>query len=42
VALHELRHQAMMEEWTLSVAHEPENADAFVAVFEELASDLTA
>ena len=30
------------EEWTLSVAHQPEDADAFVAVFEELASDLTA
>ena len=30
------------EEWTLSVAHQPEDADAFIAVFEELASDLTA
>ena len=30
------------EEWTLSVAHQPEDADAYVAVFEELASDLTA
>jgi glutamate-1-semialdehyde 2,1-aminomutase len=30
------------EEWTLSVDHQPEDADAFVAVFEELASDLTA
>jgi glutamate-1-semialdehyde 2,1-aminomutase len=29
------------EEWTLSVAHQPEDADAFIAVFEELASDLT-
>ena len=29
------------EEWTLSVALEPEDADAFIAVFEELASDLT-
>jgi glutamate-1-semialdehyde 2,1-aminomutase len=29
------------EEWTLSVAHQPEDADAFVAVFEELAADLT-
>jgi glutamate-1-semialdehyde 2,1-aminomutase len=30
------------EEWTLSVALEPADADAFVAVFEELAADLTA
>ncbi len=30
------------EEWTLSVALEAADADAFVAVFEELASDLTA
>ncbi len=30
------------EEWTLSVAHQPEDADAFIAVFEELAADLTA
>jgi glutamate-1-semialdehyde 2,1-aminomutase len=30
------------EEWTLSVAHQPEDADAFIAVFEELASDLAA
>ena len=30
------------EEWTLSVAHTAADADAFVAVFEELASDLTA
>ena len=29
------------EEWTLSVAHTDEAADAYVAVFEELASDLT-
>jgi glutamate-1-semialdehyde 2,1-aminomutase len=29
------------EEWTLSVAHQPQDADAFIAVFEELASDLT-
>jgi glutamate-1-semialdehyde 2,1-aminomutase len=30
------------EEWTLSVAHTDEAADAYVAVFEELAQDLTA
>jgi glutamate-1-semialdehyde 2,1-aminomutase len=30
------------EEWTLSVAHQPADADGFVAVFEELAADLTA
>jgi glutamate-1-semialdehyde 2,1-aminomutase len=30
------------EEWTLSVAHTDEAADAYVAVFEELARDLTA
>jgi hypothetical protein len=30
------------EEWTLSVAHTKADADAFVAVFEELAADLTA
>jgi glutamate-1-semialdehyde 2,1-aminomutase len=30
------------EEWTLSVALEEDDADAYVAVFEELASDLTA
>jgi glutamate-1-semialdehyde 2,1-aminomutase len=30
------------EEWTLSVAHTPEDCDAFVAAFDELASDLTA
>jgi glutamate-1-semialdehyde 2,1-aminomutase len=30
------------EEWTLSVAHGEEEADAFVAVLEELARDLTA
>jgi glutamate-1-semialdehyde 2,1-aminomutase len=29
------------EEWTLSVAHTEEAADAYVAVFEELAHDLT-
>jgi glutamate-1-semialdehyde 2,1-aminomutase len=29
------------EEWTLSVAHTFEDCDAFVAAFEELASDLT-
>jgi glutamate-1-semialdehyde 2,1-aminomutase len=29
------------EEWTLSVSHTEEAADAFIAVFEELASDLT-
>jgi glutamate-1-semialdehyde 2,1-aminomutase len=30
------------EEWTLSVSHTEEAADAFIAVFEELAADLTA
>ena len=30
------------EEWTLSVAQQDADADAYVAVFEELASDLTA
>jgi len=30
------------EEWTLSIAHTDEAADAYVAVFEELAQDLTA
>ncbi len=30
------------EEWTLTIAHTPEDCDAFVAVFDELASDLTA
>ena len=30
------------EEWTLSVAHKPEDCDAFVAAFDEMASDLTA
>jgi glutamate-1-semialdehyde 2,1-aminomutase len=30
------------EEWTLSVTHALEDADAFVAVFEEMAADLTA
>jgi len=29
------------EEWTLSVAHTTEDCDAFVAAFEEMASDLT-
>jgi glutamate-1-semialdehyde 2,1-aminomutase len=29
------------EEWTLSVAHTPEDCDAFVAAFEEMAHDLT-
>jgi glutamate-1-semialdehyde 2,1-aminomutase len=29
------------EEWTLSVAHTPDDCDAFVAAFEEMASDLT-
>jgi glutamate-1-semialdehyde 2,1-aminomutase len=29
------------EEWTPSVAHTKADADAFVAVFEELAADLT-
>jgi glutamate-1-semialdehyde 2,1-aminomutase len=30
------------EEWTLSIAHGDEAADAYIAVFEELAQDLTA
>jgi glutamate-1-semialdehyde 2,1-aminomutase len=30
------------EEWTLTVAHSPEDCDAFVAAFDEMASDLTA
>jgi glutamate-1-semialdehyde 2,1-aminomutase len=30
------------EEWTLSVAHTDEDVDAYVAVFEEMAGDLTA
>jgi glutamate-1-semialdehyde 2,1-aminomutase len=30
------------EEWTLSVVHSFEDCDAFVAAFEEMASDLTA
>jgi glutamate-1-semialdehyde 2,1-aminomutase len=30
------------EEWTLSVAHADEDVDAYVAVFEEMAADLTA
>jgi glutamate-1-semialdehyde 2,1-aminomutase len=29
------------EEWTLSVRHDDESADAYIAVFEELARDLT-
>ena len=29
------------EEWTLTVAHSPEDCDAFVAAFEEMAADLT-
>jgi glutamate-1-semialdehyde 2,1-aminomutase len=29
------------EEWTLSVAHTPEDCDAFVGAFDELAADLT-
>jgi glutamate-1-semialdehyde 2,1-aminomutase len=29
------------EEWTLSVVHSLEDCDAFVAAFEEMASDLT-
>jgi glutamate-1-semialdehyde 2,1-aminomutase len=29
------------EEWTLSVAHTPEDCDTFVAAFEEMADDLT-
>jgi glutamate-1-semialdehyde 2,1-aminomutase len=30
------------EEWTLTVAHTPEDCDVFVAAFEEMAGDLTA
>jgi glutamate-1-semialdehyde 2,1-aminomutase len=30
------------EEWTLSVAHSPADCDAFIAVFEEMAADVTA
>jgi glutamate-1-semialdehyde 2,1-aminomutase len=30
------------EEWTLTVAHSPEDCDRFVAAFDEMASDLTA
>jgi glutamate-1-semialdehyde 2,1-aminomutase len=30
------------EEWTLSVSHTPEEADQYMAAFEEMASDLTA
>jgi glutamate-1-semialdehyde 2,1-aminomutase len=30
------------EEWTLSVTHTAEDCDAFVASFDEMASDLTA
>ena len=30
------------EEWTLTVAHSPEDCDRFAAAFEEMASDLTA
>jgi glutamate-1-semialdehyde 2,1-aminomutase len=30
------------EEWTLSVAHSPEDCDRFVAAFDEMASDLIA
>ncbi len=30
------------EEWTLTVAHTPQDCDAFVASFEEMAADLTA
>ena len=30
------------EEWTLSVAHTPEDADRYVAAFEEMAHDLVA
>jgi glutamate-1-semialdehyde 2,1-aminomutase len=30
------------EEWTLTVAHTPEDCDTFVASFEEMAADLTA
>ena len=29
------------EEWTLSVAHTPEDCDAFIAAFDEMAADLT-
>jgi glutamate-1-semialdehyde 2,1-aminomutase len=29
------------EEWTISVSHPEEAADAYIAVFEELARDLT-
>jgi glutamate-1-semialdehyde 2,1-aminomutase len=29
------------EEWTLTVAHSPEDCDAFVAAFDEMAADLT-
>jgi glutamate-1-semialdehyde 2,1-aminomutase len=30
------------EEWTLSIAHSVEDADTYVAAFEELAHDLVA
>jgi glutamate-1-semialdehyde 2,1-aminomutase len=30
------------EEWTLTVAHTPDDCDAFVAAFDEMAADLTA
>jgi glutamate-1-semialdehyde 2,1-aminomutase len=30
------------EEWTLSVAHSPEDADTYIAAFEEMAHDLVA
>ncbi|MDQ3693694.1 MAG: aspartate aminotransferase family protein [Chloroflexota bacterium] len=30
------------EEWTLSVSHTPEEADRYIAIFEEMAHDLTA
>jgi glutamate-1-semialdehyde 2,1-aminomutase len=30
------------EEWTLSVAHTPEDCDVVIAAFEEMAADLTA
>ena len=30
------------EEWTISIAHGDDAADAYIAVFEELAQDLTA
>jgi glutamate-1-semialdehyde 2,1-aminomutase len=30
------------EEWTLTVAHTPEDCDAFVSAFDEMAADLTA